>query len=148
MSKLTSELLDAFRAADLRPTPQRTAVLQFLARPGLHATAEEILSGVNRADPRASRATVYNNLRALSRAGLVREVFTDGKSARFDATLHPHHHFICDRCRAIEDVAWFPVQAPPAIPALAGKAVRRYDVVFHGICSHCGAIESDREGNR
>ena len=148
MSKLTAELLDAFRAAGLRSTPQRFAVLEYLVRRGVHATAEEICTAVNRADPRASRATVYNNLRVLSRAGLVREVFNDGKPARFDATLRPHHHFVCDLCGGIEDLPWFEAQAPAAIAALAGRMVRRQEVVFHGVCPGCGQTQPVREVKR
>ena len=66
MSVLRESLDAAFRTAGLRPTAQRYAVLEFLARRPRHATAEEIFHAVNRADPRASRATVYNSLRALA----------------------------------------------------------------------------------
>jgi len=96
---LSLELETAFRAADPRPTAQRYAVLEFLVRHPVHATAEDIFRAVNRSDPRASRATVYNSLRSLARSGLVREVFLEGKSARFDASLHRHHHFLCEELR-------------------------------------------------
>jgi Fe2+ or Zn2+ uptake regulation protein len=66
MSKLAAELDEAFNVAGLRPTAQRYAVLQFLAKSPIHATADEIFAAVNRHDPRASRATVYNNLRSLA----------------------------------------------------------------------------------
>ena len=68
------DLPSAFRTAGLRSTPQRRAMLRYLSDQPVHATAEEIFVAVNRTDPRASRATVYNNLRALEGAGLVREV--------------------------------------------------------------------------
>ncbi|HVI08374.1 MAG TPA: transcriptional repressor, partial [Candidatus Binatia bacterium] len=58
----------------LRCTPQRFAVMAFLAEHHGHPTAAEIFESVNRADPRLSRATTYNNLRDLVNAGLVREV--------------------------------------------------------------------------
>jgi len=112
-------------------------------RRAAQATAGEILHAVNRADPRASRATVYNNLRGLARAGLVREVLAEGKSARFDATLHPHHHFICDLCGAIEDIPWFNV-APPAGQTLDGNRLRHCEVVFRGVCRNYTKAESGR----
>jgi Fe2+ or Zn2+ uptake regulation protein len=69
MASQTGVVLDeVFRSAALRRTPQRYAVLQFLVRTSLHATAEEIFHSVNRKDPRASRATVYNSLLAGSAA--------------------------------------------------------------------------------
>ena len=110
----------------------------------MHATAGEILTAVNADGLGASRATIYNSLRALLRAGLVREVFTGQPSSRFDATLEPHHHYVCDRCGSIEDLPWFDVPASAAIQALDGRAARRYEVVFHGMCRNCRNSESGR----
>lgn len=137
MSKLSAELDRAFQAAALRPTAQRYAVLEFLAGHPVHATAEQIFGAVNRNDPRASRATVYNNLRSLAKAGLVREVMSQGKAARFDANLRRHHHFICERCHAVEDISWFDL--PPSVgrAALRGRDVSNYEIVFRGACVRC-----------
>ena len=81
--------------------------MEFLIRQPVHATADQIHRALNRTDPRASRATVYNSLRVLIEAGLVREVMLEGAAARFDAKVHRHHHFICDRCGGVEDVQWW-----------------------------------------
>ena len=139
MSKLSEQLTAAVHAAGLRTTPQRYAILEHLARRSVHATAEEIFVAVNRRDPRASRATVYNCLRSLERAGLVREVVSEGKAARYDAALRPHHHFVCEHCGEVEDIDWFDL--PPALlaAALRGRAVKRCDIVFRGACEACAA---------
>ena len=139
MSKLSAELEQAFETASLRPTAQRYAVLEFLAKHPVHATAEEIFEAVNRHDPRASRATVYNNLRSLEKAGLVREVLSEGKAARFDANLHRHHHFVCDSCGTVEDIAWFDLPASAGRPALGERQISTYEVVFRGVCVKCAA---------
>ena len=138
MSKLSAELEQAFRTAVLRPTTQRYAVLEFLAKSPIHATAEEIFEAVNRHDPRASRATVYNNLRSLSKAGLVREVISEGKAARFDANLHRHHHFICEECGAVEDIPWFDLPAATGRTLLGKRNIRNYEIIFRGACVRCG----------
>jgi Fur family peroxide stress response transcriptional regulator len=137
VSNLFDELRAAFRAAAVRPTAQRYAVLHYLARHEVHATAGEIFRAVNRQDPRASRATVYNSLKSLARAGLVREVISEGKAARFDTRLHPHHHFACERCGEVEDIAWFELPAGSRTP-LGARQVRSFDVVFRGVCEKCG----------
>ena len=142
MSNLNRELDRAFQAAALRPTAQRYAVLEFLAVQPVHATAEQIFHAINRCDPRASRATVYNNLRALAKAGLVRELVSEGKAARFDANLHPHHHFICENCGAVEDIAWFDLPAAAGRQALGKRDVRRYEIVFRGHCGRCRRLVS------
>ncbi|MEO8372009.1 MAG: Fur family transcriptional regulator [Candidatus Solibacter sp.] len=137
MSKLSAELDRAFEAADLRPTAQRYAVLEYLAKSEIHATADEIFAAVNFNDPRASRATIYNNLRSLAKAGLVREVSSEGKAARYDANLHPHHHFICDKCGVVEDLCWFDLPEGVAGAALGGRRLSNYEIVFRGGCLRC-----------
>ena len=140
MSKISEELDQAFRTAALRPTAQRYAVLEFLARRNIHATAEEIFCAVNRSDPRASRATVYNNLHSLAKAGLVREVLGEGGAARFDANLHPHHHFACESCGCVEDVPWFDLPAGAPSSALGKREVRSYQILFRGVCARCRVL--------
>ena len=137
MSKLSTELDQAFQAAALRPTAQRYAVLEFLAEHPVHATAQEIFCAVNRNDPRASRATVYNNLRSLAKASLVREVISEGKAARFDANLRRHHHFLCGLCGAVEDISWFDLPSSAGRAALGGRAVHNYEIIFRGVCIRC-----------
>jgi Fur family peroxide stress response transcriptional regulator len=139
-------LHEAFRAAALRPTAQRYAVLEFLARRPVHATAEQLYRAVNRTVPRTSRATVYNSLRSLAQAGLVREVVSEGRAARFDARLHRHHHFICDCCGGVEDIPWFDLPPAAGKAALGGRVVRDYEIVFRGACAHCRCSDSKRGG--
>ena len=120
----------------LRCTAQRYAVMAFLLDHHGHPTAAEIYDAVNRADPRSSRATTYNNLRDLVEAGLVREVAVEGRAARFDAKLMRHHHFICDRCGGVEDIEWYDV-ARPAPRSLGARVLRECELIFRGLCSGC-----------
>lgn len=120
----------------LRCTPQRYAVMAFLRERRGHPTAAEIFDAVNRADPRCSRATTYNNLRDLVQAGLVREVAVEGRAARFDAKGVRHHHFICDRCGGVEDIAWYDVPRP-ASRSLGKRILRECELIFRGLCARC-----------
>jgi Fur family peroxide stress response transcriptional regulator len=122
----------------LRSTSQRYAVMAFLMRQAGHPTAAEIFEAVNRVDPRSSRATIYNNLRDLVQAGLVREVAMEGRAARFDAKDIRHHHFICDRCGNVEDVDWYDVPGPTAA-SLGKRVLRECELIFRGLCTKCGA---------
>jgi len=120
----------------LRCTPQRYAVMAFLAGHKGHPTAADIFQAVNHADPRSSRATTYNNLRDLVKAGLVREVAVEGRAGRFDLTGMRHHHFICDRCGNVEDLDWYDVPKP-ASRALGKRIVRECELIFRGLCTKC-----------
>jgi Fur family peroxide stress response transcriptional regulator len=134
----------SLEGSGLRCTSQRYAVMAFLMDHAGHPTASEILEAVNRVDPRSSRATTYNNLRDLVRAGLVREVAAEGRAARFDAKGMRHHHFICDRCGDVEDVKWFDVPKP-ASGYLKKRVIREYELIFRGLCTNCAPRRVSRK---
>ncbi len=127
----------------LRSTAQRYSVMAFLMEHRGHPTAAEIFEGVNRLDPRSSRATTYNNLRDLVHAGLVREVAVEGRAARFDARGMRHHHFVCDRCGNVEDIEWFNVPRPTKI-SLGKRIFREYELIVRGLCTHCAPRRAAR----
>ena len=131
----------SLEAGGLRCTPQRYAVMSFLLEHTGHPTAAEIFEGVNRLDPRSSRATTYNNLRDLVEAGLVRQVAVEGRSARFDAQGPRHHHFICDRCGTVEDMEWYEVPKPD-LDLLGKRVLRECELIARGLCTKCAPRRS------
>ena len=133
----------SLESSGLRCTPQRYAVMAFLMEHTGHPTAAEIFEAVNRVDPRSSRATTYNNLRDLVKAGLVREVAVEGRAARFDAKGARHHHFICDRCGNVEDMVWYDVPRP-ASGSLGKRMLRECEVIFRGLCTKCASRHASR----
>ena len=118
----------SFDGSGLRCTPQRYAVMAFLMQHNRHPTAAEIFEAVNRVDPRSSRATTYNNL---------------GRAARFDAKGMRHHHFICDRCGKVEDIAWYDVPRPPS-RSLGKRVLRECELIFRGLCTKCAPRRASR----
>ena len=133
----------SLEGSGLRCTPQRYAVMAFLMDHKGHPTAAEVSRAVNRVDPGSSRATTYNNLRDLVKAGLVREVAMEGRAARFDAKGMRHHHFICDRCGNVEDMEWYEVPKP-ASRSLGKRVVRECELIFRGLCTKCAARRASR----
>ena len=125
------------REAELRLTPQRFAVLEYLTRAEGHPTADQIAAEINRRFPRASRATVYNALKALRDAGLVREVATEEALTRYESNVEPHHHFVCRSCGKIEDVAQDAFAAPARVELAGGHEVETVEVVLRGLCGAC-----------
>ncbi|HEX8353843.1 MAG TPA: Fur family transcriptional regulator [Pyrinomonadaceae bacterium] len=127
----------SLREAELRLTPQRFAVLEYLTRAAGHPTADQIAAEINRRFPRASRATVYNALRALRDAGLVREVATREALTRYESNVGPHHHFVCRACGKIEDVPPEAFAAPARVALEGGQEVETFEVVLRGLCGAC-----------
>jgi Fur family peroxide stress response transcriptional regulator len=139
----TEAIRECLEVNGLRFTPQRYCVMAFLMEHTGHPTAAEIFDGVNRLDPRSSRATTYNNLRDLVQAGLVREVAVEGRSARFDAKGLKHHHFICDGCGIVEDLDWYEVPKP-ASGSLGKRVIRECELIVRGLCTKCTPVRSRR----
>lgn len=137
----------SLESSGLRCTPQRYAVMAFLMDCERHPTAAEIFETVNRGDPRSSRATIYNNLRDLVQAGLVREVAVEGRAARFDGKPMRHHHFICDRCGDVEDMEWFDVPKPSS-RTLGMRRLRESELIFRGLCTKCAPRQAKRNRHR
>jgi Fur family peroxide stress response transcriptional regulator len=132
----TQSIIASLEDSGLRCTPQRLSVMSFLIEHPGHPTATEIFEGVNRLDPRSSRATTYNNLRDLVLADLVREVAVEGRAARFDVKGTRHHHFICDQCGKVEDVEWYSVPKPAA-GSLGKRIVHQVELIVRGLCAKC-----------
>jgi Fur family transcriptional regulator, peroxide stress response regulator len=143
--KSDPDILELLREAGLRCTPQRYGVLEYLLKHPVHPTADALWRSMNRKDPRASRATVYNSLRSLIEAGLARELPLDGKAARFDAIPRPHHHFVCDRCGRIEDIAWFRVEGLERRAGLGRRRLRDFEMVLRGDCEKCREIAKEEK---
>ncbi len=100
---------DLFAKHTLRCTRQRQALYEALRACKTHPTAEELYrivqsDGSLARTPGLSRATVYNTLEALCRAGLVRRLPTTNGCCRFDADTSEHLHLRFRDTQEIRDV--------------------------------------------
>ncbi|MDJ0703228.1 MAG: Fur family transcriptional regulator [Leptolyngbyaceae cyanobacterium MO_188.B28] len=138
MSKQSVDaVVQALKSRALRVTPQRYAVYANLLSRTDHPTVEQLLNDLNRDFPISSQATVYSSLQALREAGLVREVLLEEGVSRYDANVDPHHHFRCQQCGAIEDVAWDTFQALDLSRLRPGLQPQAYEVTVYGVCDRC-----------
>ena len=84
-------------------TKQREAILGVMRRDKSHRTAEEIFAIASELLPGISRATVYNNLKALERDKLIRRITAEDSSDRYDSSYIPHGHLFCTVCGEVND---------------------------------------------
>ena len=108
---------DQLRAADLRVTRPRVAVLEAVhSHP--HADTETIFGAVRAGLPEVSRQAVYDVLAALTAAGLVRRIQPSGSVARYESRVGDnHHHVVCRSCGVIADVDCAVGEAPCLTPS-------------------------------
>src|SRR3984957_6792418 len=100
----TSELERMLRGASLRVTRPRVAVLAAVHEHP-HADTNSII-GLVRSDLGAvSQQAVYDVLRALTAARLVRRIHPPDSVARYESRVADnHHHVVCRSCGAVADV--------------------------------------------
>ena len=128
----------ALRHASLRVTRPRVAVLSALVeRP--HADADTVATEVRREIGSVSTQAVYDVLRALTDAGLVRRFEPAGSSARYEVrTGDNHHHLVCRACGAITDVDCAVGDAPCLVAEDDhGFLVDEAEVTYWGLCPDC-----------
>ena len=126
------------RAAGLRATGPRLATLAVLAAGG-HMSVEAIAAGVRARLGGVSTQAVYDVLRALGDAGMVRRIEPAGSPALFEARVGDnHHHLVCRRCGAVVDVDCAVGEAPCLeASGLAGFRVDEAELTFWGLCPSC-----------
>jgi Fe2+ or Zn2+ uptake regulation protein len=136
------------RAASLRVTRPRLAVLAAL-REHPHVDTETVIALVRADHPAVSRQAVYDVLRALTDAGLVRRIQPAGATARYESRVRDnHHHVVCRSCGAIADIDCAVGEAPCLTAEVDhGFVVDEAEVVYWGICPDC-VQASDLEGSR
>lgn len=139
----TSDAAARLRSAGLRVTRPRLGVLTALqAHP--HADAAEVLAAVRADLPSVSHQAVYDCLRALTKAELVRSIQPAGHNARYEIHTHDnHHHLVCRSCGQVADAACRTGSAPCMHAADDhGFRIDEAEVYYWGICSGCAVDDS------
>ena len=143
----TSGFVGMLRSVGLRVTRPRLAVLSAVHRHP-HADTDSII-GVVRADlGEVSHQAVYDVLRTLTAAGLVRRLQPTGSVARYEARVGDnHHHVVCRSCGAIADVDCA-VGYTPCLTAAddSGYEIDEAEVIYWGGCPDCVAATSAASG--
>jgi Fe2+ or Zn2+ uptake regulation protein len=138
-----SEFERLLREVALRVTRPRVAVLAAVYDHP-HADTDSIL-GIVRADlGEVSHQTVYDVLRALTDAGLVRRIEPAGSVARYESRVGDnHHHVVCRSCGVIADVDCA-VGTTPCLTASEdhGFTIDEAEVVYWGLCLDCSTASS------
>ena len=131
------------RGAALRVTRPRVAVLSAV-HDHPHADTTAIIAAVRDDLADVSHQAVYDVLRALTAAGLVRCIEPPGSVARYEARVGDnHHHIVCRSCGSIADVDCAVGAAPCLTPSDAhGFTIDEAEVVYRGLCPDCSTTPS------
>ncbi len=130
----------SLRAAGMRQTPQREAILRVLQGADRPLTVEEIWAGM--AGSRSGLPTVYRNLERFVQEGWVESLLGPDQAMRFVRchSAHHHHHLSCDQCGRMVEVDICGIE--PSLVGMeksSGFRVTRHELHVFGICPQCQA---------
>jgi Fur family transcriptional regulator, stress-responsive regulator len=134
----TVDYEEMLRGADLRVTRPRLAVLTAVFDHP-HADTASLTRAVRADLGEVSPQAVYDVLRALTEARLVRRIEPAGSVARYESRVADnHHHVICRGCGAIADVDCAVGDTPCLTASDAhGFQVDEAEVIYWGTCPAC-----------
>jgi len=139
MKKNDITIHESLKSAGLRVTASRLAVLVAIQGEGQQRDVESIAEAARERLGTLSTQAVYDNLRILVDAGLVRRIQPAGHPARYESRVGDnHHHIVCRQCGTTADVDCTIGAAPCLEPsANHGFVVEEAEVIFWGLCPRC-----------
>ncbi len=140
---VTDNPVALLRDAGLRVTKPRVAVMAALAR-APHSGVDRIESDVRAELGAVSTQAIYDVLRALTQARLVRRIEPAGSPALFEMRVGDnHHHVVCRTCGMVADVDCAHGTAPCLTASDdRGFAIDEAEVTYWGTCPDCSTTQA------
>ncbi len=137
------ELLSSF---NMHKTPCRVEMLSTLIHSQSALTELEIKQ---RMSYEYDRATIFRNLKAFLKAGVIHGVPLEGGEVRYQVTApqqcdHIHAHFHCKQCSNLYCLKAVEIQK---LNLPDGYKADEYDLVIKGFCDNCAAIKQNFKNN-
>lgn len=125
---------------------QREEIIEIIKELYNHPTAEEIYVLTKQKDPAVSRSTVYRNLSALVKNGVVTQIAVSNGPDRYDymKNREKHGHAICKICGAIYDFSYdFDLEKiKNSILNQTGLDISDGEIGVRGICNVCKKLKN------
>lgn len=135
MQLLFEDLKEKLKKKNINLSYQRLKVLEYLTQVRTHPTVDQIFTDLQKDISTLSKTTVYNTLRVLVQAGLVRVITIEDNETRYDIDVRDHGHFKCESCGRIYD---FHIDMNSLIVKdLNNFKIDDKNVYFKGICPQC-----------
>ena len=127
------QVVELLKSQNVKITPQRLAIIDYLERHRVHPSAEAIYQALLPQYPMISLATVYNTLDLLQNLQVVIKLTIDDKKVNYEYDVKPHDHFFCVTCEQIFDI---PTEREQ-VKVMAGHMIEQSFVYYKGVCKDC-----------
>ncbi|HEX2905147.1 MAG TPA: Fur family transcriptional regulator [Jatrophihabitans sp.] len=139
---------ELLRSADLRVTRPRLAVLSAVYDHP-HADTDTLITAARIQTPEVSHQAVYDVLKVLTGANLIRRIQPTGSVARYESRVADnHHHVVCRGCGLVADVDCAVGDAPCLVAADdRGFHIDEAEVIYWGRCPTCAGQDAPTSGS-
>lgn len=122
---------------NIKPSPQRMAIMTYLLEHKTHPTIEEIYKSLSPDMPTLSKTTIYNTLKLFVENGAASMLTINEKTTCYDYDTSPHAHFICKKCNKVTDLFYGVENMIPSRQEIEGNRIVDMQVYYRGICKDC-----------
>ena len=136
MTSLKKQAYNKLIDCGIKPSSQRTAILEYLLSHHTHPTVEEVYKSVLNEIPTLSITTVYNTLRLFSEKQAATMLTIDDHRICYDGVTTPHAHFYCKQCGTVIDVLYEGL-SDIQTDNVMGNQVTEVHLCFKGLCQKC-----------
>ncbi len=109
-------------------------IFEMVNQSKIHMTAEQIFLELKKTEPKVVQATVYNNLNALCKKGLIQRLSLEGSPDRYDR-IQRHDHLVCKGCGSLSD--WGFGDFTELFKKRLGEGFLSYDLKVFYLCPKC-----------
>lgn len=133
--------LVALKDSGLKLTPKRRAVIALFLKSGCHMGPSDVFRSLKKKISPLGLPTIYRILDELQRAGILVQTPSDDRQLSYALCRMPqehHHHFVCRKCRKVEEVAYCNFgEISRLIRRKLGGQVERHTLYIEGLCVRC-----------
>lgn len=137
----TNAIEDAFtqflNKGKFRKTPERFAILRKALEMDSHFEVDALHLAMEQDGYHVSRATVYNTVELLERAGILRKNLFGQNTSTFEVARSNHIHMVCRSCGKIKEIENSHIASE--MMALKTDSFRptSFAITVYGICNEC-----------
>ena len=125
----------------LRATPARLAIMTLFESSDKPLDVQTMIEFLDKKGVKTDPATVFRIVNLFTEKGLTKQIQLNEGKFRYElAARGNHHHFICENCGAIEDIADCNIdELEKTLRIKKGLLVKRHSLEFFGLCKNCSA---------
>ena len=143
MDDIENSFTEFLNSEKLRKTPERYAILRKALELHSHFEVDTLHIAIEKDGYHVSRATVYNTVELLEKAGILKKNIFGQNTAIYEVNHDNHIHLFCKRCGKIREIENPHIAAHLMQLNPENFNTDSFAITLYGVCGDC---EKNGEG--